>query len=52
MLQEFHKRLSNSGVEVFAAQPGIAKTRIFDKIAADPAKPAASLIVSASYLIA
>jgi len=29
---------------VFAAQPGIAKTKLFDKIAADPAKPLASAL--------
>lgn len=43
LLQEFNKRL---GIENFAAQPGIAQTEIFGKIAApDAGKPFASILV-------
>jgi NAD(P)-dependent dehydrogenase (short-subunit alcohol dehydrogenase family) len=38
-MKEFQRRLAGSGIENFAAQPGIAKTEIFGKIDQQPGKP-------------
>lgn len=48
-MREFTKRL---GIENFAAQPGIAQTEIFGKIAApDPGKPFASILKGAGPIV-
>ncbi len=44
-MQEFHRRLVGSGVECFAAQPGIAQTGLFSKIYPEASKPIGSLMV-------
>lgn len=44
-LQEFQRRLAGSGIENFAAQPGIAKTSIFGKIDQQPGKPVGTTLV-------
>lgn len=44
-MQEFQKRLPNSGIEFFAAHPGIAKSGIFDRMEASWDKPLSTLLV-------
>ena len=45
-LQEFQRRGAGSGIEHFAAQPGIAKTEIFGKIDQQPGKPVGTGLVN------
>lgn len=45
LLQEFQKRLAGSGIEFYAAHPGIAKTGIFDRMEASWDKPLSTLLV-------
>lgn len=51
MMKEFQRRLQNSGVEVFAAQPGIARTEIFGKIDANLSKPLGTALKLAGPII-
>ncbi len=44
-LQEFQKRLAGSGIEFYAAHPGIAKSGIFDRMEASWDKPLSTLLV-------
>ncbi len=45
MLQELHKRLASKGVEVFAAQPGVANTEFKNKTDANLTKPLGTAVV-------
>jgi NAD(P)-dependent dehydrogenase (short-subunit alcohol dehydrogenase family) len=50
-IKEFQKRLAGTGVETFAAQPGIAKTEIFGKIDTGVAKPMATVLANVGPVI-
>ena len=45
MWQELHKRLASKGVEVFAAQPGVADTEFMNKTDANVTKPLGTAVV-------